>query len=283
VKKYLFIAKVVVLILVVALCFESCLTQSGVPTNFQEKLAYQQQIMYAIEAGLADNQKYIDISRFRCDKDTLDGVITMISFDAPVYSLYLLRCQTAFNLDLSVKYILPTYSYDAQVQFIEGEIEKILAKVDSELTELEKVIWINNYICNNYDYDSTHTERTVYGMLCFNKGVCSAYVQLFKLLADAMNIDSSFVISYEMRHAWNLVCIDGDWYNIDVTWNDQNLIRCYILSDSMMNYFHGNKYDTEKFIQFIDCTNTRFDGIDLANKEDVRMSLDDLEVSIESV
>ena len=57
-------------------------------------------------------------------------------------------------------------------------------------------------------------------------GVCQAYTLLTQLMLEALNIESRFVsgiaTAKEMTdgHAWNLVKVDGEWYHLDVTWND---------------------------------------------------------------
>jgi hypothetical protein len=39
-------------------------------------------------------------------------------------------------------------------------------------------------------------------------------------VTDEIGIESIPVTSSRMNHAWNLVKLDGDWYHIDVTWDD---------------------------------------------------------------
>jgi hypothetical protein len=96
-------------------------------------------------------------------------------------------------------------------------------------------------------------------MLKSGKGICSSYTQLFRLLADELGLESSFAIAYEIHHAWNLVCVEGNWYNIDVTWNDRSNPCCYLLSDAAMKCFHSSSSDN--IIKFVTCTDTRFDKV----------------------
>ncbi len=37
---------------------------------------------------------------------------------------------------------------------------------------------------------------------------------------NAKGIPSRYAISGDMNHMWNQVQIDGEWLNVDVTWND---------------------------------------------------------------
>lgn len=58
--------------------------------------------------------------------------------------------------------------------------------------------------------------------------VCEAYTEAFQLILNALGIDNVHVTGYALTdfgkepHAWNLVKLDdGDYYYIDVTWDDQ--------------------------------------------------------------
>lgn len=44
--------------------------------------------------------------------------------------------------------------------------------------------------------------------------VCDAFLQTAKLCG----LDARYI--HNSSHAWNLVKLDGDWYHVDVTWED---------------------------------------------------------------
>lgn len=60
-----------------------------------------------------------------------------------------------------------------------------------------------------------------------HRGVCQAYAGLFQKFADKTGINVIYVTGTGYSsdgssedHAWNKVEVDGQWYNLDVTWND---------------------------------------------------------------
>ncbi len=60
-----------------------------------------------------------------------------------------------------------------------------------------------------------------------HRGVCQAYAGLFQKFADKLGINALYVTDTgyspdgsSEAHAWNKVEIDGQWYNLDTTWND---------------------------------------------------------------
>ena len=112
------------------------------------------------------------------------------------------------------------------------------------MTELEKELAINQYLCDTAEYDMDALENaeekefadvdaefndsfTPYGVLLNKKGVCSSYAGAFKLLADEAGLESIVVTGYlegDLPHAWNKVKIDGQWQIVDSTNNDNELI-----------------------------------------------------------
>lgn len=63
-----------------------------------------------------------------------------------------------------------------------------------------------------------------YGFLTGRKGVCLGYTSTFQLLMDLSGIPCVTVHGTShagtAEHAWNLVQLDGEWYAVDVTWDD---------------------------------------------------------------
>ena len=78
-------------------------------------------------------------------------------------------------------------------------------------------------------YDNpNHSGRTGYrdpwGMLVGGYGNCLGYSSTFQLLMDLSGVECITVVgaAFGSRedHAWNMVKLDGEWYCVDVTWDD---------------------------------------------------------------
>ena len=66
-----------------------------------------------------------------------------------------------------------------------------------------------------------------YGALVNHRATCSGYAKAFDLLAKSCGLSTTIVTGtarnssgIEAPHAWNQIYLDGDWYNVDVTWED---------------------------------------------------------------
>ena len=103
---------------------------------------------------------------------------------------------------------------------INAEYEKIQALITRDMTPLQKVLTVHDYIASNYEYDTSYQVRTLDSMVEQKKGVCQGYSYLFKFVLNRLGIECVTVPSTARNHMWNKVMLDGEWYNIDITHDD---------------------------------------------------------------
>lgn len=133
-----------------------------------------------------------------------------------------------------------------------------------EESDYEKAKSINSYIMDRIEYayvNNTENPETAYwahnleGFIneSYKKGVCECYSRAYLLLSEVANIESLQVTGYANNnpangHAWNYTKIDGNWYGVDVTWNDtsKTLVKpngdYFLVSNSGMNRT-GNEHN----------------------------------------
>lgn len=112
------------------------------------------------------------------------------------------------------------------------------ALVTSNMRDADKVKAINDYIAGRYTYDYTLQSRSVYSALTTSKAVCQNYAMTAYRMLNYAGIGNRIVVGNTPfgYHAWNIVNIDGDWYNLDVTNNDANGNHKYFLvSDAVLS------------------------------------------------
>jgi len=98
------------------------------------------------------------------------------------------------------------------------------------MNDFEKELAIHDYIVNNCSYDIENLKKgatppesyTAYGALVKGRAVCEGYAKAMKLLLDKADIPCLIVAgtSRGNNHAWNIVCLDGQYYHVDATWDD---------------------------------------------------------------
>ena len=109
-------------------------------------------------------------------------------------------------------------------------IASILSHIPDGANELMRETVLHDALVDSIDYDfeaaeaddSSHDAFNIYGALVRKKAVCTGYAGAMKLLLNLVGIESRTVVgmSKNTGHMWNQVRIDGDWYNLDVTWDD---------------------------------------------------------------
>lgn len=86
------------------------------------------------------------------------------------------------------------------------------------------------------------------GALVYHEAQCSGYARAMKALCDAMGVGCYYVHAdenaFNPSHQWNEVCIDGNWYIIDVQGNDKSGFKAfYLLSDDTYAAMSGMSWD----------------------------------------
>ncbi len=154
--------------------------------------------------------------------------------------------------------------------------------------EQEKAI--HDYMVLNcaYDYDNFFNDTIPWesgapeGVFVHKTAVCQGYAEAFKLCMDILGIECIMVTGEagSESHAWNAVKLDGEWYMIDVTWDDpvpdeegRLLYNYFNIPDWIMKLDHT--YDCE-----IQANSIRYSGVEvLETTNDVAM--DNLNASFE--
>ena len=91
--------------------------------------------------------------------------------------------------------------------------------VNSKMTSVEKAVVFHDYIISSTEYndDSSRLSRnTECGVFLNHKANCQGYSRAYAILLEKAGIPVDFVISDRMSHMWNLIKINGKWYNVDV-------------------------------------------------------------------
>ena len=74
------------------------------------------------------------------------------------------------------------------------------------------------------DFQENPNHDNPYGFLIDGTGICLGYTTTFQLFMNLLGIECITVegsaYGGTSDHAWNQVCLDGDWYCVDVTWDD---------------------------------------------------------------
>lgn len=122
---------------------------------------------------------------------------------------------------VSPSYDVSTEVKDTMLERVDTVANDIISQTVG-LDEFQTVRFFHDYIILNCSYDdSGENYGNAYGALIEGKAVCEGYARAFKYLCDKVGIPCELVNGYaDVEHMWNLVCIEGEWYQLDATWDD---------------------------------------------------------------
>lgn len=117
------------------------------------------------------------------------------------------------------------YNYpQSAVASKKAELEEVasdaLSGLNDGMTNTEKALYLHDYIASHTTYDKTLTKRNAYACLVEGSAVCQGYCAAYKYLLDKCGIENVVIKSESMQHCWNYIKLDGNWYHVDLTWDD---------------------------------------------------------------
>jgi hypothetical protein len=118
---------------------------------------------------------------------------------------------------------------------LKAALSSVVAEANTFADDYEKAKFVHDYIIefNSYDYEAfekgdaidAETDARVssaYGALVSGNVMCAGYARAFDLVMHELGIESIYVsgIADGGSHAWNLALLGGNFYHIDLTWDD---------------------------------------------------------------
>lgn len=174
----------------------------------------------------------------------------------------------------------PHYSPKEDLLKVKEKIKQITAEVITpgmSEYEIAKALhdWLvlhNKYDMRYYSNSLPDSAYTPYAALITGTSVCNGYGEAYKAMARYNGLKCLYVSGYGHtgRHGWNLVNIDGQWYHVDVTWDDPTPDRAgyvrynyFLKSDAYMSAHNHSKWQEESIFEWSSeyaCTSTKYDG-----------------------
>ncbi|ABK61404.1 transglutaminase domain-containing protein [Clostridium novyi] len=135
------------------------------------------------------------------------------------------------TMNVNISYRQTKEVMQMEKQAVKAKVQKIIGEVIKPgMTDVQKELALHDYVVKNADYNVanyrsgvvTAEDHNAYGVLVKNTGVCESYAKAMYELLNAVGIECKYVTGHGNRggHAWNMVKLDGQWYNLDATWDD---------------------------------------------------------------
>ena len=122
------------------------------------------------------------------------------------------------------------------------------AKANTDGSEYAMALYLHDWLLGQLEYDKSLKYSSAESALTRGLGTCQAYESAYSKLLTAANIENEETRDTGDGHTWNAMKIDGQWCQVDCTWDDtsenyyENLDQRHLyfgLSDELMLIAHS--------------------------------------------
>ncbi len=139
-----------------------------------------------------------------------------------------------------LNYIMTKSEVSRRKKQIESAVKPFFKGINVSMSDYTVALLAHENIVDLIDYDSLGLEeqeqdvhsdkkpdnlRSIFGVFVEKKAVCAGYAKAFQYLMNRLGIECAFVkgqCNDGEWHAWNIVKLEGNYYYVDVTWDDRS-------------------------------------------------------------
>lgn len=219
-------------------------TQYSYNDHPEEAVAFQHQyadMLYDVYTQIKAHTAQIDIRSYGVPyegnnwvylSNTLNKCYPDISY---LYNALLIGRSSTDGTNYTIAYVKPEYADSntalSSAKMMENFYSKAqwyLDQIDPSWDDFTKALMLHDLLVMNNFYriqigeygDEDYVYSSNYTFMVDGWGRCDNYTQVYAYLLAQLGIKSEIVTSNEMSHAWLMVCLDGKYYHVDVTWDD---------------------------------------------------------------
>ena len=236
--------------------------------TFYETLEPRKQLLYsALVTALLRMDDVCRTEGFSADPLDVLGVVWAVAYDYPeIFWVNWNRLQIFGSALFKPGKLGTVYSVTKQQRDqIQNQIDQLvtpfLSNIPRNLSEYERAKRAYIWVADQLEYDQegskqddkhlyrsiTHDDlRNIYGAFLKKKVVCGGYARALQYILQRMGIEC---VEYcggdsQEHHAWVCARLEGDFYHIDITWDDNDCLdyKYFCLTDDEM-YKHQHHFD----------------------------------------
>ncbi|MDR0943537.1 MAG: hypothetical protein LBM41_03295 [Ruminococcus sp.] len=284
-----FITKILIVVVTLLVALSGCSRVSS-NTGLTPRLPEYRVIGQSVTAGESKNFYYDALSD--AEKRGYDKIKTavteftdFVTFDDPLSQIqieklfhlvytqengifWLSELASANGDTNSLKMTLRMDSGDAKaMQAKLDEMLRIITMNAPEKDSFEQVRYIHDYIVKNCKFSAEGDNiNSAYGAIVDGEAQCEGYAFAFGLLAKKLGFECVTVTGTSeagQSHAWNKILLDGNWVNVDCTWDDPvisfdnpDYIRYYYLLVPDRDIMNISHFENTDYVKSPDATAT---------------------------
>ncbi|MCQ4087261.1 transglutaminase domain-containing protein [Saccharibacillus sp. JS10] len=242
--------KRIILYLVATLIGASAIASSAPQTVFAA--SSDTSVISSITSAFEQKKTTLTINMTTAQLSRINSLIDRAALQADAYARYTLdRVDTRYSTRGSKANVQLTISYlenKQQSDYVTAQAKATLKTiVKPGMSQEEKVKVIHDYIVKRFAYDESLTFYSAYDGLTKGTTVCQGYALLGYRMLTLAGIENRMVegAAGGQAHVWNKVKVNGNWYNLDMTWDDPTPDRknevsysYYLVTDKLLARDH---------------------------------------------
>ncbi|MBQ3055407.1 MAG: hypothetical protein IJC88_04810 [Oscillospiraceae bacterium] len=211
---------------------------------YRERLTESQRGMYdTVLEALCNHEESVDLAGIEFEDAKI--IIESIAYDHP--ELFWMKEHYSLSADrLTLNYGCTAEEARVMEARMEPVISKFLDGITPEMSAYDVAVMLYRRILKMVDYDTIalnkerehggpdHNKidmlRAICGVFTDGKAVCEGYARALQYLLQKCGVECAEAAGMVHKgngeegspHAWNIVKIDGDYYYLDVTWDDDS-------------------------------------------------------------
>lgn len=227
----------------------------GMVTDYISKNLLSDEEREIYRSALNDLGKLRETAPLNVNSSVLQKVLEVIRLEQLAYTQVSDR-KTVANPDTQQFEILYNYRFTADELSSmniasERAARQIMEQLTPDMDDYDKLKFFHDYLilnCEN-DTESPYSD-TIYGALVQKKALCEGYAKAYSYLCNLAGIENVIVTGQaNVPHMWNMVKLGGNWYHVDVTWDNSDddlrkdypgviLYQYFMVTDSVIKNNH---------------------------------------------
>lgn len=196
-----------------------------------QQLNRREQALYsALCEGIENYDETISLPGIY-EKSEYERVYLMVAMQEPQFFYLDTIYETADAMrDVNMFYSVEQDQIAVMRKQIDLVADRIIEKAASASSDMQRLVVIHDEIAALCEYSDGPFQSEAYGCLVNGQAKCEGYSKALLYVArraglDIMNVAGT--IRNGENHVWNIAKLDGTYYNIDITWDDDEEYRGY--------------------------------------------------------
>lgn len=147
-------------------------------------------------------------------------------------------------IQMTLKYNALKQNLSASKSSFEAAAKEIIDGAGKYTDAYSKEKYVFEALAQSVGYnDNASCNQTAYSALVGRSTVCAGYARALQYVLNELGIPCYYVFGKagSVYHAWNIVQLGGEWYNVDLTWCDQDTGAAYTyynVTDAVLSANH---------------------------------------------